>query len=890
MTNLIALPTGTELVGDYRIERVLGAGGFGITYLADEIALARAVTIKEYFPSDFAARSSSHEAVPRSKDCSRDYLWGLDRFIEEAQTLARFDHPNIVRVYRYFRANNTGYMVLQWEEGKSLKTWLKELKRATRQNELDEIVAPLLDALEIIHKADFLHRDIAPDNIIVRKNGTPVLIDFGSARGEIAAHSKTVSALVKPGYSPYEQYAETSRQQGPWTDIYALAATLYHAVTGKRPPDAPSRMVHDEFVPARDAALSSYRAGFLNAIDRALSLEIKDRPQSVAAWRGDLLAPEPARQGWLSKALDQKRDNEAGAVQPDQRQDAASPRGAPSANPPPPDMPGPQGGLLDFLDRLGGQKAAGASAGATPEPAAPAHGVKLEAKAGKAAAAAEVAAAATSAAAARAEPGNQEKPRQRNKAAAPPPASNADPAAAGATVALAPDDKPAPLNLKKRPEKRPAIPKQAKAADKPADKAAAKSIDEPARAPAAVRNASLSAKGEIVPAAPRRAPRLFTRNATPKPMKPKPGPRLRPLLARLAIGACVATAAVMLQNRLPDIIGKARHIQTAAIPAKPAPSVPPAPSSQPTTSPDPLSPQIASVTAHDGGATLLRYSADGSRIFSTGADGTLKVWSENNLSLVRTIPLDNGPATALAIDGYSALTGHADGEVTLWDTATGSRRASYRRNEADVWSLAFAGDNQHFLAAAHDWKVTLWDISRETTPLHVFNGHDNAVQALAFAPAGTLIASGSADKTVKLWNLSTLGLVRTYRGARDFITSVAISPDGKLIAAASRDGAIRIWATSSRGQRRRFSGHQGAINQIAFAPDSRHLVSAGSDGTVRLWDIGRRRSIRAYTGHRGEVKAAQFSPDGTHVATAGADGTIRIWTAAMQTTRNADIR
>src|SRR3990170_3065966 len=144
MTNLIALPSGTELVGDYR--------------------------------------------------------WGLDRFIEEAQTLAKFDHRNIVRVYRYFRANNTGYMVLHFEEGQSLKGWLKGLGRAPRQKELDAIIAPLLDALELIHKADFLHRDIAPDNIIVRKSGEPVLIDFGSARGEIAAHSKTVSALVQPGY------------------------------------------------------------------------------------------------------------------------------------------------------------------------------------------------------------------------------------------------------------------------------------------------------------------------------------------------------------------------------------------------------------------------------------------------------------------------------------------------------------------------------------------------------------------------------------------------------------------------------------------------------------------------------------------------------------------
>lgn len=205
MSNALALMEGTVLAGDYRIERMLGAGGFGITYLAVEPALQRYVTIKEYFPADFAARAEDQAAVPRSQGSLPDYRWGLDRFIEEAQALARFDHPNIVRVFRYFRANNTGYIVLKFEEGANFKGWLKGLGRAPRQNELDAVAGPLLDALGVLHAENFLHRDIAPDNIIVRKDGSPVLIDFGSARGDIAQHSRTVSALVKPGYSPYEQ-------------------------------------------------------------------------------------------------------------------------------------------------------------------------------------------------------------------------------------------------------------------------------------------------------------------------------------------------------------------------------------------------------------------------------------------------------------------------------------------------------------------------------------------------------------------------------------------------------------------------------------------------------------------------------------------------------------
>ena len=268
MTHVLALPAGTELVGDYRIERVLGAGGFGITYLAKELALARDVTIKEYFPGDFAARNGSHEAVPRSQESAGDYQWGLERFIAEAQTLAKFDHRNIVRVYRYFRANNTGYMVLQFEEGQSLKTWLQSLGRAPRQFELDRLVAPLLDALALIHSENYLHRDIAPDNIIIRRDGSPVLIDFGSARGDIARQSRTVSALVKPGYSPYEQYAETGSQQGPWTDIYALGATLYHAIAVS---DLPMRLRDRQgrSVAGAEVALSAYRAASLRSITLA---------------------------------------------------------------------------------------------------------------------------------------------------------------------------------------------------------------------------------------------------------------------------------------------------------------------------------------------------------------------------------------------------------------------------------------------------------------------------------------------------------------------------------------------------------------------------------------------------------------------------------------------
>lgn len=748
MTNLIALAAGTELVGEYRIERVLGAGGFGITYLAEEIALARLVTIKEYFPADFAARAEANEAAPRSKDCAGDYRWGLDRFIEEAQILARFDHPHIVRVFRYFRANNTGYMVLQFEEGQSLKAWLKSLGRAPRQKELDAIVAPLLDALEVVHKSDYLHRDIAPDNIIIRKDGSPVLIDFGSARGEIAAHSKTVSALVKPGYSPYEQYAETSRQQGPWTDIYALGATLYHAIAGKRPPDGPSRMVKDELVPAREAALSSYRPGFLAAIDKALALNVEARPRSIAAWRGDLLAPEPAKPGWLTRALDKKR---AAADEP-------IARAAPSTGPvpPPPDAPGPQGGLLDFVDGLKGKPR---DAQAAPQPAAPAAS------------------------------SSPAKPPR----ATPSPSSAAD----------------APLPQPQRP--------QTAAARRP---------------------------------------------ARPRAVTPRPRFALRSALARMLAGGAIAAAIIAGYRELPRLESLATSI----------------PSSQIATGS--IIPAATELEGHGAPLTDVAFSTDGRYLVSAGRDDTLKVWRADGGGLVRTIRLD-AAATSLSLAGTRALTAHADGHVALWDLESAQRLSSFRRNEANIWSVAFAGRPDRFVASSHDWKVALWDTAVAGQPLHVFDGHDNAAQAVATAEGGKLLASGGADKTVRLWTIDSLAPVRTYRGHRDFVTEVAFSPDAQLLASASLDGNVRIWSTRSSRLYRSFSAHKGKVGGLAFSPDGRLLVSGGADGTVRLWDVKRSRTLRAFNGHTGGVEAVAFAPDGLSIASAGADGTLRLWPMSL---------
>ena len=301
MDSRLFLPSDCVLDDSYRITRVVGSGGFGITYEADDVNLGNTVAIKEYYPVDFADRDASLSVLPISERHKPTFDWGRANFMDEARTLVRFEHPSIVRVSRVFEANSTAYMVMRFEHGLSFGGWLASRDLPPSQAKLDSIIAPLLEALEAMHAARILHRDIAPDNIIIRPDGTPVLLDFGAARRVIASQSHAVRSIVKAGYSPHEQYASDASLQGPWSDIYALGATLYRAVTGQTPEEATLRMIDDRMPPAVQSARGDYRPGFLAAIDSCLQVAPRDRPQSVAEIRPLLLGT-------------QQTDSKAGAV------------------------------------------------------------------------------------------------------------------------------------------------------------------------------------------------------------------------------------------------------------------------------------------------------------------------------------------------------------------------------------------------------------------------------------------------------------------------------------------------------------------------------------------------------------------------------------------------
>jgi serine/threonine protein kinase len=284
-----AIPSGHSL-SDYKFEKVLGQGSFGITYLATDTMLNRKVAIKEYFPREFAARDNTLTVRAAGNSDDRDnFIWGLKRFLDEARVLAVFDHPNIIQVRRFFEANGTAYLVMDYCDGTPLDELLK-IEGFLSEKKIHLLISPLLDALEIIHKTNFLHRDIKPANIFIKKDGTPVLLDFGAARQELVTHSKSVTAMATPGYAAFEQYSSRGNQ-GPWTDIYGLGATIYKAITGSKPDDATNRMLDDTLVPCEKICKGKYSAKTLRAIDKSMAVKPQDRPQSISEWRAMLDLP-----------------------------------------------------------------------------------------------------------------------------------------------------------------------------------------------------------------------------------------------------------------------------------------------------------------------------------------------------------------------------------------------------------------------------------------------------------------------------------------------------------------------------------------------------------------------------------------------------------------------
>jgi len=283
-----ALAPGTRL-DEFELTAILGQGGFGIVYLAYDHLLEREVALKEYMPSFARRRSGTQIGIQVAVQSTQDadsFEAGRRSFVNEARLLAKFDHPSLVKVYRFWEGNGTAYMVMPYYRGRTLKQVLLARPERPGEDWLKALLAPLLDALETIHRDQCFHRDIAPDNILMLEDGRPVLLDFGAARRAVGAANQAFTVILKQNYAPIEQYAEMPGMgQGAWTDLYALASVVHYAIEGAPPPPAMSRMMADPYVPLATRRAGAFSPGFLQALDRALAFKPGDRPQSVAAMR-----------------------------------------------------------------------------------------------------------------------------------------------------------------------------------------------------------------------------------------------------------------------------------------------------------------------------------------------------------------------------------------------------------------------------------------------------------------------------------------------------------------------------------------------------------------------------------------------------------------------------
>lgn len=323
------LPLGHR-VHEFLIERVIGEGGFGIVYLVRDEQLQRTVALKEYMPAALAARQADLGVSVRSERHRETFDLGLRSFVNEARLLASFDHPSLVKVYRFWEQNGTAFMVMPYYEGPTLKAWLKTQPAPPSEAWLKELLRPLLDALELIHADRCFHRDIAPDNILLLgPRQQPVLLDFGAARRVIGDATQALTTILKPGYAPIEQYAEVpSMKQGAWTDVYALCAVLYAAITGRPPTPAVARIVKDEWMPLSQCAAGRYSPAFLSAVDAGLALLPQDRLPDIGALRQRLFAAQPQGAADDERTVLQVVDDLATVIAPVR---ARAPRAAPEA-------------------------------------------------------------------------------------------------------------------------------------------------------------------------------------------------------------------------------------------------------------------------------------------------------------------------------------------------------------------------------------------------------------------------------------------------------------------------------------------------------------------------------------------------------------------------------
>ena len=871
------LQTGTVLDGKYRIERVIGSGGFGITYEAFDIGLAAPVAIKEYYPSQFGVRDATYSVRPRSERDREIFDRLLASFLREARTLNQFEHPAIVRVLSVFEAYGTAYMVMKYETGPSLKAWLADLVRLPTQSELDRLVPPLLDALEMMHNADFLHRDIAPDNIIVRADGSPVLLDFGASRRVMGEMTGTLTGVVKKGYSPQEQYATDSRSQGPWTDIYALGATLYRCISGETPNEATERMLDDATLPAVEAGAGRYRPEFLAAIDAAIVLRPRERPASIAIWRDMLydgmLTPPHQPQSWPTGG---RVDGNQGGSE-FRQWDAASasgsrprstPRSGPRSTPPQgqsgPSWPGAQSGSPAYGHPSTPSGGLGASS-APQSQSAPA-------------------------------------PRRRNMSAIA--------MVLGAVAIIGGGGLVLAMRVKE-PSSIVAAQKAAEDAQKLQNEhlerlerevAAARAEAERQRQLEESRRAEAERQRQLAQEAERQRQLEDARKAEVERQRQLDEARradaerqrqqaLEADRQRQLEDARKAEAERQRQRQIAEEAERRRQAEAAdaerrRVAAAEAERVRLADAERQRQNALAARPRQLSYSTPGTTAFPVAVQTNGRLILAGGSDGGLRGWDVANgtpREFTGTKHTDAVSSIAVSPDDQFVVTGAWGGEIILW-SANGT---SQRFRAADPGDSRAAGRRwvvatefispTRFVSVLSDGTTQTWDTRSPNAAVAEVRLNASGIKAADISRNGSTIATGTDSGALTLFRTSDGQQTRQLTAHRDWVLAIGFAWNADMMGSGSADGIVRIQNTSSTGQPREIQAHSTAVRAIAFSANGSRLATGGDDGTVTVWDPATGAQLATYKEHRSSVRSLTLSPDGMRLVSASEDGDVRVW-------------
>nr|VFJ55987.1 MAG: PEGA domain-containing protein [Candidatus Kentron sp. FM]VFJ56404.1 MAG: PEGA domain-containing protein [Candidatus Kentron sp. FM]VFK10821.1 MAG: PEGA domain-containing protein [Candidatus Kentron sp. FM] len=906
--NPLYLPLGTVLEGGYVIGRVLGHGGLGITYLARDRRLEIRVAIKEFLPDNIAGRNSQNSQVTVHTGQQIPFRHALDRFLAEARILARFDrHPGIVSVRHLFEANGTGYMVMEFVAGQTLRQYLETHGGRLPWRQAWALLGPLMDTLGQIHQTGLLHRDIAPDNIYLTQDKEIKLLDFGAAREVTAGRSVTLSVILKPGYAPAEQYSGAGRQQGPWTDIYALSATLYRTITGQLPVTSVDRLIEDN-LPLPGALGIAIPKDHEAVLMKGLAIRAEERWQTIgemqAAWRAaEGEEPEPGPEppppppppppswdrriavlgvviaalalilqtNWtdLTNWIDRVFDIPSSPVVETERSKLPAPTGTNSNT----DnvwlgssAPGASPQKSSASDASGQQSTAlQHEPPARQAPSQPAFGNSLP-------------------------PSTGGERLARSTPATPTSVEPIAPPSPATLVVELPDHPDATVILNDAPMASPG---------------AARALNPGPYTVGVQSPGYLPFQEELTLTA-------GEERTLPVRLQPKP--------ARLVVRSNVTGDTVYLDDQPVGPSGPEAHALAPGEYTLRVEKAGFAPFEQPITL-EPGGARTIKATLEPAKTQLLvaanvpaaKVFVDGQLLGRTGAGPFTLVVGEHTVRVEKEgfDPVEQ-PVTLVAETPASLRVELEPAKARLVVTAN----TSGARVFLDGKPLGAAGATPHAVAAGEytlrvekagyeDFQqpVTLTAGKEQTVrailkrpapnyanwrQLWKIEAHSSAIawpNGIRFSPDGHTLLTGSWDGTLKLWAVAGGKPIRAFTGHSADVNGVAFAPDGRRVASGSDDTTLKLWNVASGKAIRTLKGHSSTVWSVAFAPDGQTVLSGSSDNKLKLWTVAggpkkEDQSIRTFTGHSGPVTSVAFAPDGQRVASGSRDNTLKLWAVA----------